>query len=123
MIVGSVNARLEAVLPLQIEDSSGRLHTVDAVIDTGFNGDLTLRPAQISALGLPFLGTLVAQLADGSLQRIAVHDALLWWDGCPVQVRIQAVDTDALLGTHLLAGHEVKIQFVSGGAVAIAPFP
>ena len=77
MTVGSVNARLEAVLPLQIEDSSGHLHTIELVIDTGFNGDLTLRTAQISALGLPSRGALVTQLADGSTQRMAVHDAIL----------------------------------------------
>jgi clan AA aspartic protease len=123
VIGGRVNASLEAVVQLQIEDSSGNLHTVDAVIDTGFNGDLTLRPAQISALGLPFLGALVGQLADGSLQRIAVHDAILWWDGSPVQVRIQAVESDSLLGTRLLAGHEVMIAFVAGGAVAVMPIP
>src|SRR5258707_1376398 len=102
-MVGSVNARLEATLQVQIESSSGHSHDFDTIIDTGFTGDLTMRMAQVSALGLPWVGSVVAQLADGSLQTIDVHDAILWWDGNPVQASIQAVETEPLLGTRLLA--------------------
>jgi clan AA aspartic protease len=111
------------MLQLEIEDSSGHLHTIDAVIDTGFTGDLTLPNARIYALGLPWVGELVGQLADGSVQMIDIYDAILIWDGNPVTVRIQAVETTPLLGTRLLAGHELKIPFVLGGAVTITPIP
>jgi predicted aspartyl protease len=123
VIVGTVNARLEATLQFQIEDSSGHLHVIDTVIDTGFTGDLTLRLAQISALGLPQTGVIVAQLADGTLHRTAVHEAILVWDYHPAQVRIQAVETTPLLGTRLLAGHELKVHFVPGGTVTIERIP
>jgi clan AA aspartic protease len=123
VITGSVNALLEAVLPLQIEDASGHLHTIEIVIDTGFTGDMTLPIAQISTLGLPRVGSTVVRLVDGSLRKIDVHDAILWWDGNPVQVRVRAVDTEPLLGTGLLSGHELKVEFVPGGAVTVVPFP
>jgi predicted aspartyl protease len=123
VITGSVNAQLEAVLQLQIEDSSGHLHPLEVVIDTGFTGDLTLPGAQISAFGLPRVGDLVARLADGSLITVDVHDAILWWDGYPVQVRVRAVDTTPLVGTGLLAGHELKVRLVPGGAVTIERIP
>jgi clan AA aspartic protease len=123
VIVGTVNARLEATVPFQVEDASGHLHTIDTVIDTGFNGDLTLPIAQISALGLPQTGVLVTQLADGTVLRTTYHEAILMWDDNPVLVRIQAVETNPLLGTRLLRGHELKAQFVPGGAVTIVPFP
>ena len=123
MIVGSVNARLEAMLQLQVEDSSGRLPGIDTVIDTGFTGELTLPNAQISAPGLSWAGEVVLQLGDGSAQTIDVYDAILWWDSNPVQVGVYAVETAPLLGTRLLAGHEVKVQYVPGGAVVIVPIP
>jgi predicted aspartyl protease len=123
MIVGSVNTRPDAMLSLQIEESSGQLDTIDPVIDTGFTGDLTLPTVRISALGLPATGVLIGQLADGSQQMISVHAGILWWDGYPIQVRIQAIGTDSLLGTGLLAGHELKVQFVPGGAVTITRIP
>ena len=123
MIVGSVNARLEAILQLEIEDSSRHLQIIDTVIDTGFTGAMTLPIAEISALGLSWAGEVVLQLGDGSTQTIDVFDAILWWNGNPLQVGVYAVETAPLLGTCLLAGHEVKVQFVPGGAVTIIPIP
>src|SRR5262249_17033498 len=89
VITASPNGRLGATLPLQIEGSSGRLDTIDTVIDTGFTGDLTLSGPQISALGLAWLGEQLVQLGDSSMQKIDVYDALLMWDNNPIRVRIQ----------------------------------
>ena len=44
MIEGFVNANLEAVVTLHLQDQAGRTREVDAVIDTGFNGYLTCGP-------------------------------------------------------------------------------
>ena len=44
MIEGVVNANLEAVVTLSLQDPSGRTREVEAVVDTGFNGYLTLPP-------------------------------------------------------------------------------
>src|SRR5947208_1841723 len=98
MMVGSVNARLEVVLQLQIEDSAGHLHVIDVVVDTGFTGELTLPNAQIWTLGLPWQGEVDMQLADGTRQTYDVYDAILMWDDNPVQIGVQAVETNPLLG-------------------------
>jgi hypothetical protein len=71
MILGSVNARLEAILRLQIENSSGHLHIFDY----------------------------------------------------PTQARVQAVETDSILGTGVLAGYELKLPFVAGATVTIDRIP
>ena len=42
MIEGVVNARLEAVLSLSLLGPAGQAREVDVVVDTGFNGYLTL---------------------------------------------------------------------------------
>ena len=67
MITGSVNSALEATLRLAAHDPTGQAHEFEAVIDTGFNGFLTLPPALIAALGLPWLCRQDGQLADGSV--------------------------------------------------------
>ena len=46
MMKGFVTATLEAILPLEVQDASGRKITVDTVIDTGFSGQLAL-PATV----------------------------------------------------------------------------
>ena len=42
MIQGVVNAALEAVIPLTLQGPAGQTREIEAVIDTGFSGSLTL---------------------------------------------------------------------------------
>jgi predicted aspartyl protease len=56
MITGIITAAREAVIRMVVRGPSGHEVTVDAVIDTGFTGWLTLPPALIGTLGLPFAG-------------------------------------------------------------------
>jgi len=42
MIRGKVNSRFEAAIPPTVLGASDQRHTITAVIDTGYNGFLTL---------------------------------------------------------------------------------
>ena len=55
MIEGVVNAAYEAVIRLSLRGPLGQAREIDAVIDTGFNGFLTLPPVLVAELGLPLL--------------------------------------------------------------------
>jgi clan AA aspartic protease len=123
MITGMVNAYREALIPLSVQDVNGQEHAIDAVIDTGYTGGLTLPPALIAALGLTWRGYASAVLGDGSLQRFAVYAATVIWDGQARVVEIDAADTDPLVGMGLLYGYEVRIQAIDGGAVIIEALP
>ncbi len=57
MMRGSVNPDREAVIMLEICGTAGDIHHVEAAIDTGFNGWLTLPDELIRHLGLPSAGT------------------------------------------------------------------
>jgi predicted aspartyl protease len=55
MIKGRVNTYWEVLVPLPLCGSQGEEHAIEAVIDTGYNGFLTLPPNLIALLGFPFL--------------------------------------------------------------------
>ena len=92
---------------------------IQFVVDTGFAGSLTLPPAAISALGLPFLQEMVANLADDTNTRVDVHVATIVLDGNEYEVAVLAMGTRPLLGTALLAGKERVVQFTQHGLVTI----
>ena len=52
MMQGVVNQRCEATLPLVVGNANGQRQVIDAVIDKGFNGFLTLPSSIIIALDL-----------------------------------------------------------------------
>ena len=123
MISGWVNAYREAVVRLSLNGLRGREQSVEAVIDTGFNGYLTLPPDLIKELGLPFRRNGRAVLGDGSVITFDIYEAVILWDGRPRRVSVDAADTDPLLGTGLLSGHELSVQFIEGGEALIRSLP
>jgi len=123
MMTGVVNAALEASLRLSVEDARGQSHEVEAILDTGFNGFLTLPSALIAALGLPWLSRQQGQLADGTFQVLDVFAAAILWDGQPRTVEVEALDAQPLIGMALMRGHELRIQVKPGGVVTIAAAP
>ena len=119
MIQGAVNAALEAVLPLTVQGTAGRAQEVEAVIDTGFSGFLTLPSALVGVLGLAFDGVGWAVLADGTETRFDVYDATLLWDGRQRRIYVYATETTPLAGMRLLEGHDLHVEVESGGRVVV----
>ena len=83
MIEGVVNADYEAVVTLPLRGAAGQGKAIDAVIDTGCNGFLTLPPAMVTELGLVFLTRGRAVLANGSEEVFEVYGVTVFWDGQP----------------------------------------
>jgi clan AA aspartic protease len=96
---------------------------IEFVVDTGFEGALTLPPAAVTALGLPYLIDIDANLADDTRAKVAVHEATIEWDGAEVAVAVLAMGRRPLLGTALLDGRRLSIEFLDGGDVRIEPYP
>ena len=119
MIEGVVNANLEAIVILPLQDPSGQMREVEAVVDTGFNGYLTLPPMLMEDLELPVVGDGEAVLADGSEAAFDVYGVTVLWDGQPMYVETGAVGVDPLVGMALLDGHNLNIDVENGGRVLI----
>ena len=110
-------------MPLRFRGPGGAECDVDAVIDTGFSGFLTLPPAITSALNLTGRSQIATRLGDGTMCYLDAYDAELEWDGVWLAVVVSEIDAAPLLGMGLLAGHEVFIEFVPGGVVDISRLP
>ena len=123
MIRGTVNSRHEAVVPLRVRAPGGLEYDVDAVMDTGFTGSLTLPPALLSAINAPLRSQIDIRLGDGTIRQVDTYDMEVEWGGAWLAIRVTEIDADPLLGMGLLAGHEVFIEFVPGGVVDISRLP
>jgi clan AA aspartic protease len=119
MILGLVNNYREAVIGLIVRRPTGQEQEIEAVIDTGFNGSLSLPPALIAQLGLQFRRRGRAILADGSDIIFDIYEATVIWDGQPRRVAVDEADTDPLVGMGLLHGYELTIEVVKDGGVTI----
>jgi len=119
MIIGIVNEYVEAIIRLVVLGSKGHEQEVDVVVDTGFDGSLSLPPAIIAALGLTYRQRGRAILADGSETVFNIYEGIVNWDGQPRRIKVDDADADPLLGMELLYGYELKIEVVEGGSVII----
>jgi clan AA aspartic protease len=123
MIRGVVSAQLEGIVRLRVRGPSGAVADVDAVVDSGFTASLTLPASAIGSLGLVRQTGGGAVLADGSVHQFDIYAAEVDWDESWRSVLVSAVGDEVLLGMRLLAGHELRVAVVPGGAVEINPLP
>ena len=94
---------------------------VDAVIDTGFTGFLSLPPAIIKSLGLPWSFRDFGTLGDGSEVVFDMYVATVIWDGQTQLIDVAESEAAPLVGMSLLYGFKIKIEAVEGGIVTIEP--
>jgi clan AA aspartic protease len=118
MITGAVKSD-EARIRLTVKGRTGRQQEVEAVIDSGYSGALTLPPALITLLGLRWRGMKRATLADGSMCFFRVFVGKLLWDGKVRTILVDEANADSLVGMRLLRGHELNMQVRARGKVTI----
>ena len=117
MMIGVVSANREAIIRLPLLDANGQSHEIGAVVDTGFNGSLTLPPVMIAPLGLTWRSRGSAILANGSVEECDIYSGVVVWDEQPRPVLIETADTVPLVGMSLIWGYELLVQAINGGIV------
>jgi clan AA aspartic protease len=123
MMTGRVTARREATLRLTVLGPDQRQHVADTVLDTGFNGFLTLPSHMIQTLRLPFVGHRRATLGDGSIVVLDLYLATVLWYEQEREVLVLQADGEPLVGMALLYGSRVVLHVVDDGDVLIEPWP
>ena len=76
MITGHVNALHEAVVTFMLRGPTGQTREIEAIVDTGSTGILTVTPAMVAAFDLPFQIMGRATLADGRETTFPMHTVL-----------------------------------------------
>jgi clan AA aspartic protease len=118
VIQGSV-VGLEAQVKLIVCLPNQRRVQIECVVDTGFAGALTLPPAIVAKLELPFVIRMNANLADDSNVMTPVHKATILWHGREEDIAVLSMGCRPLLGTALLEDCNLNIDFREGGAVVL----
>ncbi|MGB3637332.1 MAG: clan AA aspartic protease [Rivularia sp. (in: cyanobacteria)] len=118
MIQGRISES-KATIPVIFRLPSQPDFSVDFVIDTGFNGYLTLPPQAINAMNLPVYSSTPISLADGSETLSAIHFATIVWDDVEKVVLVLASGYKPLLGVALMEGYHLEINFEENGLVSL----
>ena len=92
---------------------------LEFVVDTGFEGALTLPHEAVDALGLPFFQEIISNLADDTSVRTNVHIGVILWSSEPLEVAVLAMGKRPLLGAALLADKRLTIDYAENGPVMI----
>jgi len=109
---------------VHVAGPSGNLD-VEAVIDTGFNGELTLPRGQIDTLGLPEATVTEVTLADGRGRDVPLYDAKApkaLRSGVTRAVFVREAPTMPLVGTGLPQGFSLPIEFQADGTIQVESF-
>jgi clan AA aspartic protease len=113
------NHYCEAIVKVAVGGVDSPKIAIDAVIDTGFTGFLSLPLSVITELDLPWHYRDIGTLGDGGEVVFEIYKASVIWDGQNQVIDVAASDSDPLVGMSLLYGFKLQIETVEGGLVTI----
>lgn len=109
MITGVVTDDRQAIIHLMVRGPAGQEQEIEAIIDTGFDGWLSLPSSLVVRLGLVWRQRGRALLADGRESIFDIYEATVIWDGEARQIPLDETDTAPLVGMSLLEGCELSV--------------
>jgi clan AA aspartic protease len=115
----SDNTGLEAWVNITLAGNQRIFQTVEAIVDTGYTGWLTAPEATAYRLGLETTDTRHGTLADGQDRETEICEAVVLWHERPVDIWVDVTGAAPLIGTDMLAGSRLTIDWRDGGEVLI----
>jgi clan AA aspartic protease len=105
-----------------VRGPTGQEQEIEAIIDTGFDGWLSLPSSLIALLGLVWRQRGRALLADGSEGVFDIYEGTVVWDGQARRIPVHETETAPLVGMSLLEGYELTVDVRPSGNVIIRAF-
>jgi len=121
VLSGVVTPDLEARVALEVVGEHGQSEQVQATIDTGFDGWLTLPLALVQRLRLPSYGQERGVLADGSERTFDLYLVQVEVGSERRAALVAAAEGGPLVGMSLLTGLRLTIEVIEGGHVQLDP--
>jgi len=116
MLQGWLREDGQAVVELEVVCRDGSSRTLPAIIDTGFNGQVSLSHRVVNELDLPltYEGTVEMELANGTVVEEDVYSGRVRFNGQELDAEIIVTDAeDTFIGTGLLASKVLLINFTT----------
>jgi clan AA aspartic protease len=87
---------------------------IEPIVDTGFDGYLSLPVAVAIPLGLELKGRVPVELADGSMKNELTFRGTVVWQGHEYQIEIFLTESkNALIGSGLMQGQKLAIDYAN----------
>ena len=96
--------------------------SVEAIVDTGFAGWISLPQAIIDRLELPHIGSRFGILADGNTIKFQLFEVEIDWQGDVRTIEVVSAGGHPLIGMSLLRGSELRMMVEDAGEIEITPF-
>ena len=119
MIRGTVFPNRQALLAVALLDTAGQFQSFEFILDTGFDGDLSLPRQTLQRLDAFLEGGQPVELADGSRTTAPTWRATALWDGERRTVSIMESEGEPLLGMNLLWGNHISLTARAFGDLVI----
>lgn len=119
VIRGRVDFTLEAVVVVPVRDGNGQFRPVEFVIDTGFDGYLSLPLERIQQLEAEPAGKISVTFGNGQTEDWPSWQCRILWHDRPRDVVVFESRGEFLLGMALLEHSAVTIQVRTDGEVVI----
>ncbi len=123
MIKGRVDGNQQALVTIDIIDGEDSIQSIEAILDTGFTGYLTLPTDSLQRLGIRSVGQRTFELANGVLFEFEAFLTAVTWHGRLRDVLVLKSDSAPLLGMTLLWGSRVTVDAIIDGEVKIEELP
>ncbi len=119
MLKGHVTPDRVAILVVDVHGGEGQVASLEATVDTGYDGFLTLPKSIVEELDLSYLGPARAALGDGNEVRMDVFVAAVQWEGGPRDVLVLEAEGEVLVGMAMLVGSRLTMDVEEDGVVSI----
>ncbi|MDJ1172348.1 aspartyl protease [Roseofilum sp. BLCC_M154] len=112
---GSLGENNELLFEIRLVTTDGIDFTIDAMLDTGFSGWLTLDIQDLDGLDVQYIGTQNMQLATGEEVEFNLYTGSIYFDRQEVNIIIHAAlgIPQVLLGRQLLINRLLVVDISS----------